>query len=619
MTLWTLLACLLCLVPVSDAYYRRGPSYGNNFGVPARNTSFDYVVVGGGTAGLAVAARLAEDPSITVAVIEAGGFYEVDNGNTSVVPNLGLIYTSPLLITQYAYPTVDWSLLTTNQTGLLGQRYHYARGRTLGGTSALNSLVYHRGTIGFHDMWADLVDDHSYAFDQMIPFFRKSTHYTPPQMDKRPANTSVPDPSDTTYGHEAGPLEIGYINWPLPFGSWAQIAFDEMGFERISDFNHGVLTGKHQYLTQCVDPEMKRSSSQASYLDWALDSGRENLILYPRTLAKRIVFDSELRATGIEVSTMGVPYLINATSELVISGGAIQTPQLLMVSGIGPAAHLTNHSIPVLIDHPGVGQNLWDHMLFTLTHRVNLQSGSQLNNPLFRSQAINDYRTSATGPMSNTGFDFVAWEKLPPKSRANLSQKALADLATFPSDWPELEFIIGDAQIPSRPLENFASVIGALVAPLSRGSITLSSRDTSDPPIFDPAWLTHPTDKEVAIQAFQRCRAVFNTSALAPILLDGPQGEAVPGSEAVQTDEEILAYIQQSATTVYHAAGTAKMGRSDDKMAVLDSMARVRGAKALRVVDASAFPVLLPGHPQGTIYALAEKIAQDILDSRSDL
>jgi choline dehydrogenase len=603
----------LLALPVS-AYYRPGPSYGNNFGVPVRNATYDYVVVGGGTAGLALASRLAENGSYSVAVIEAGGFYEVDNGNTSVVPNLGLIYTSPLLLFKDAYPTVDWGIVTTNQTGLVGQQYHYGRGRTLGGTSALNSLVYHRGTYGFHQQWANLVEDPSYEFDNMLPYFQRSATYTAPQMDKRPANASVPKPASNAYSDDGGPLEIGYINWPLPFGSWAKLAFDELGFESISDFNHGILTSKHQYLTQCVDPDMKRSSSQASYLDWALDSQRQNLITYTRTLAKRIVFDGDLRATGVEVTTMGIPYLINATREVIVSGGAINSPQLLMVSGIGPAETLSSLSIPVLIDHPGVGQNLWDHVLFTLTHQVNVQGGTRLNIPEVFQQAQTDYKNNATGPMSNTGFDFVAWEKLPAESRANLSEQALSDLDSFPSDWPELEFIIGDAQIPTDPdlYHSYASVIGGLIAPLSRGNVTITSADTSDLPVFDPAWLTHPTDREVAVQAFRRCRAVFNTTALRPVLI-GP--EVVPGAD-VQTDEEILAYIEQSATTIYHAAGTCKMGSNTDPMAVLDSKARVRGAKALRVVDASSFPLLLPGHPQGTIYALAEKIAEDILLGR---
>ncbi|ETN44713.1 uncharacterized protein HMPREF1541_10383 [Cyphellophora europaea CBS 101466] len=600
------------LIDIADAYYRTGPSYGNNFGVPVRNASYDYVIVGGGTSGLAMAARLAENGSYTVAVIEAGGFYGVDNGNISVVPNLGLIYTSPLLVLKDAYPTVDWGITTTNQTGLMGQQYHYGRGRTLGGTSALNSLVYHRGTYGFHQRWAELVGDSSYEFDNMLPYFRRSAHYTPPQMDKRSENASLPEPSPDAYDEHGGPLEIGYINWPLPFGSWAQLAFDEMGFERISDFNHGILKDKHQYLTQCVDPDMKRSSSQASYLDWAIDSQRQNLITYTRTLAKRIIFDSELRATGVEVTTMNIPYLINATKEVIVSAGAIHSPQLLMVSGIGPAATLQNFSIPVLVDHPGVGQNLWDHVLFTITHQVNVQGGSLLNIPSVFQEAVVNYKANATGPLSNTGFDFVAWEKLPAAFRANLSDQAGDDLASFPSDWPELEFIIGDAQAADGNLNSYASVIGGLVAPMSRGFVSISSPDTSDLPIFDPGWLSHPTDKEVAVQSFRRCRQVFNTTAIQPVLI-GP--EAVPGPD-VQTDEEILAYIQQSATTIYHAAGTCKMGTDNDTMAVLDSRARVRGTKGLRVVDASSFPVLLPGHPQGTIYALAEKIAEDILSSR---
>ena len=457
-----------------------------------------------------------------------------------------------------------------------------------------------------------MVDDSSYTFENLLPYFRKSMHYTPPpQIGKRPGNASVPTPNPEAYSPDGGPLEVGYINYPLPFGSWTKLAFQEMGFNETTDFNHGELVDKYQYVTQTIAPDMTRSSSQASYLDWAVASARQNLQTYTRTLAKRIVFDSNMTATGVEVTTLGVPYTISATKEVILSGGAIHSPQLLMVSGIGPAETLQNLSVPVLKNLPGVGRNLWDHVLFTITYRVNLQQGGSLQNPLNFILAATEYATNRTGILSNTGFDFVAWEKLPPSSRANLSASALSDLASFPSDWPELEFIIGDASNPN-DTNSYSSVIGALVAPLSRGYVTITSNDTEDLPIFNPNWLSHPTDQAVAIQAFRRCRAVFNTSAIQPVLIGE---EFVPGA-TVQTDEEILAFIQKSATTVYHASCTCKMGVEGDEMAVIDSRARVFGTRGLRVVDAGSLPMLLPGHPSATIYALAEKIAGDILGGR---
>jgi choline dehydrogenase len=457
-----------------------------------------------------------------------------------------------------------------------------------------------------------MAKDSSYEFENFLPYFRKSVHYTPPQTEKRPANASVPEPNPESYSSNGGPLEVGYINYPLPFGSWTKLAFEELGFNETSDFNHGELVGKYQYLTQTIAPDMTRSSSQASYLDWQIHSARQNLQTYTRTLAKRIIFN-QTTATGVEVTTFGIPYIISATREVILSAGAIQSPQLLMVSGIGPRQTLEDLSISVLVDLPGVGQNLWDHVLFPVTHKVNLQQLGSLTNPLNYLSAAAAYRANRTGPLTNTGFDFVAWAKLPTANLANLSQPAQNDLSSFPSDWPTLEFIIGDASNPNDTEGNsYSSVIGALVSPLSRGNITILSNDTSDLPLFNPDWLSHPTDQEVAVQAFKRCREVFATSALAPVLIGD---ELIPGV-AIQTDEQILQFLKAATTSVYHAACTCKMGTRGDEMAVIDSRARVFGVEGLRVVDASSFPVLVPGHPMATIYALAEKIAADILGGR---
>ena len=459
-------------------------------------------------------------------------------------------------------------------------------------------------------MWADLVNDSSYIFSNLLPYFAKGVHYTPPQTNKRPANASVPSPPPGTYSSNGGPLEVGYINGPLPWGSWTKLAFEELGFKVLPDFNSGQLLGT-QYTPQTIAPDMTRSSSQASFLDAAIASGRQNLLTYVRTMAKRILFDANKKATGVQVTTYGVPYIISARKEVILSAGAIMSPQLLMVSGIGPSATLEKFNIPVISDLLGVGQNLWDHMLFMVTYRVNVQGGGRLNNPVNAFAATAEYQQNRTGPLTNTGFDYIAWEKLPAANRARLSAQARSDLAQFPSDWPELEYIVGDGNNPMDD-NSYGSIIGALVAPLSRGNVTIRSADTTDLPIFNPNWLAAKTDQEVAIQAFHRCRAVLNATSLKPVLI-GPEFQ--PGAK-VQTDAEILAYIQESATTVYHAACTCKMGTSNDTMAVLDSKARVFGVSGLRVVDASAFPILPPGHPSSTIYMLAEKIADDILMGR---
>lgn len=401
-------------------------------------------------------------------------------------------------------------------------------------------------------MWADLVNDTSYQWDSFISFFRKSAHYTSPDIAKRTANASVPMPLNGTFDPEGGPLEVGYVNFPLQFGSWTKLAFQEMGFKMLADMDSGELIGA-QYTTQTIAPDMTRSSSQASYLSAAFASGRQNLIVYTRTSAKRILFDSNQKAYGVQVSTFGVPYTISASQEIVVSAGAVRSPQLLMVSGVGPAVTLQQLSIPVVVDLPGVGQSMWDHVLFPITYQVNVQGVGRLNSPANLYAVTQEYLENRTGQLTNSGFDFVAWEKLPNASRQALGGDALKELDQFPADWPELEFIIGDATIPTND-NSYASVIGALVAPLSRGYVTINSTDTDIAPVFNPRWLESTTDQKVAVQSFKRCRAVFETNAIKPVLIGD---EVVPG-KAIQSDEQILRYIKQSATTVYHASCTCK-------------------------------------------------------------
>jgi choline dehydrogenase-like flavoprotein len=243
-----------------------------------------------------------------------------------------------------------------------------------------------------------------------------------------------------------------------------------------------------------------------------------------------------------------------------------------------------------------------------------------VGNPAALAQALLDYTLYAKGPLTSNVADFIGWEKMPEKYRSTWSESTREALSQFPEDWPEVEHIsgngwIGDFGWPAidRPhdMRQYATDLGAMVAPLSRGNVTIFGRDTLVQPRINPNWLTHPADQELAISWYRRIREVWDTPAMRSIRTDGEK-EAFPGREH-QTDEEILEVIRKSLVTVWHPACTNKMGTSDDKMAVIDNRARVFGVEGLRVVDASAFPLLPPGHPQTTIYALAEKIAADII------
>ncbi|KAL8706998.1 MAG: hypothetical protein Q9201_000046 [Fulgogasparrea decipioides] len=454
----------------------------HSFGTSGVNASFDYVVIGGGTAGLTIASRLSENPRLRVAVVEQGGFYELDNGNLSTVPAYCTAFagTNP---NDTNNPLVDWGFVTLPQAGASNRRLHYAQGKTLGGSSARNFMVYHRPTIGSLQQWAEAVGDDAYTFPRLLPFYQKSPHYNPPGFVS-PNSTNEQDPAAFTA--EGGPLQLK---------------------------SHGIATIK---------------------------------------------------------------------------------------------------------DLPGVGQNLWDHAFFPTLYPVNLPTNSAgLNDPTVQATAVSEYEQRRYGPLTIPAPGTLGWEKLPEPYRGNLSADARRALdSTFPSDWPELEFLPVTGTLSSQRNykmedpkngQNYASIFTALVAPLSRGNITLNSATMANSPLINPNWLTHPADVELAIAGFKRQRDFWRQLANVTV---GP--EKIPGT-MVQTDAQILNFIGEALAPVWHAAGTCKMGQRSDAMAVVDSSNKVLGVQNLRIVDASVFPLLPPGHPQSTVYALAEKLAAELL------
>ncbi len=287
-----------------------------------------------------------------------------------------------------------------------------------------------------------------------------------------------------------------------------------------------------------------------------------------------------------------------------------------MVSGIGPASTLNSYQIPVCADRPGVGQNLWDNTFSGPTYPVNVVTHNSLANPAVIGAAISEYNSQRTGILTNGGGDFLAFEKLPNGSISMATRQALDD--AYGPDWPDVEYLELDAyfgdQVLPPPAEtvgnNFVALLPGLTAPFSRGNVTIVSNDTSVLPVVSPNWLTDPRDQEVLLAAFRRMRQVWASNATQGVVT-GP--EAYPGAN-VTSDSDLLAAIQRSAQTIWHASATNKMGMVNDSMTVVDSHARVVGVQGLRVVDASAFPFLPPGQPQSMVYALAEKISQNILD-----
>ena len=274
-----------------------------------------------------------------------------------------------------------------------------------------------------------------------------------------------------------------------------------------------------------------------------------------------------------------------------------------MIKGIGPRSTLAKYNITVISDLAGVGQNLWDQILFPVTQMMNLPTAAQLiTDPRSTIQTQQEYTQEAAGPLSSQN-GFIAFEKVPSTLRKDFTPSALRQLASLPPDWPEVEYVCNSAKAPNGA--GLGIILAALPGPFSRGSITIRSADISTPPVIDLGWLSDPNnvDAQVAVAAFKRIRQAW--SSITNITI-GP--ELAPGP-AIQSDTDILAYIRNATTTIYHAAGTCAMGRQGDSKAVVDSSARVFGVKNLRVVDNSASPFAVPGHPQSTVYMLAEKIA----------
>jgi choline dehydrogenase len=305
---------------------------------------------------------------------------------------------------------------------------------------------------------------------------------------------------------------------------------------------------------------------------------------------------------------------------VILSASVWHTPQLLMVSGVGPAAVLNEHHIPIIKDLPGVGQNIHDTCnIGGPSWEVSGTGFTTWQEPTKMHSAITQLLQNHTGPLTNIGLDMGAFEKLPPSSRSTLSATALAALAQWPPDWPELEYSLTASShellSSSNTGSQHASLGILLVAATSRGNLTLRSASNAYAPIINPNWLSTQTDREVALAAYKRGRAAFS-STIGALRDSGVVGvkEVFPG-ENVTTDAHLLeVIIQKGLSPIHHASASCMMGKAENPMAVVDSRGRIFGTQRLRVVDASSFPFTLPGHTMGVVYGHAEKLVQDVLD-----
>jgi len=284
--------------------------------------------------------------------------------------------------------------------------------------------------------WADAVNDSSYTFDEVLPYYKQSVQFTPPNTQIRASNATATY-NKTAFEENGGPLQVSYANYAMPFSSWMKLGMEAIGIKEKDDFNSGSLIGA-QYCTSTIDPSNElRSSSQASFLTKITPS---TLTTYSNTLAKKVIFNNQKKAIGVEVNgLLGNTVTLHASKEVIISAGAFQSPQLLMVSGVGPSDMLKEHGIKVVADRPGVGQNMWDHPFFAPTYRVQVDTATNVANDILYDAGSVVGEFLKTGPLTNPIADYLAWEKIPQFLRSQFSQSSQNSLKQFPSDWPEAE------------------------------------------------------------------------------------------------------------------------------------------------------------------------------------
>ena len=528
---------------------------------------FDYVVVGAGSAGCAIAARLSEDASVTVGLIEAGG----RDVNPWIHIPVGYFKTMH-------NPVVDWRYKTAPDPGLNGRRLEWPRGKVLGGSSALNGLLYIRGQAQDYDHWRQL-GNAGWGWDSVLPYFKRS------EAQERGA--------DDLHGAD-GPLAVSDMRAHRTLCDKFIEAAVAAGIPRNNDFNGPDQEGIGYY--QLTMKNGLRCSSATAYLKPA--RRRPNLSIVTYALTRRLVL-SQGRAVGVEIERDGMVETIGARREVILAAGAIGSPQILQLSGIGPGALLQEHGIAVACDLPGVGENLQDHLQARAVYQVTEPTLNDEVNSLFGQMKIGvEFLLRRAGPMTMGASQVGAFAKTRP------------DLET-----PDIQFHIQplSSQSPGHGLDRFSAFTSSVcqLRPESRGSVRIVSSDPRKHPEIVANYLATDRDRQVSVEGVRVGRRIAAASPLAEIVT----AEREPGP-AAQSDDEILAWIRDRATTIYHPAGTCKMGQ--DKTAVVDERLQVRGISGLRVADASIMPTIVSGNTNAPAIMIGEKLADMVSeDARS--
>ena len=528
---------------------------------------FDYIVVGGGSGGCVLAARLSEDPSVSVALIEAG---PVDRNILIHVPaGLALLAQTK---------AANWNFDTVPQKGLNGRTGWQPRGKVLGGSSSVNAMVYIRGHRADYDHWA-AEGNEGWSYDEVLPYFRRAEH-----------NERIAD----DYHGQGGPLNVMDLRCPNRYVQSFIDAGREAGFPVNDDFNGAEQEGVGAY--QVTHRNGERCSAAKAYLTPNL--GRPNLEVFTEAHTARILFEGR-RATGVEFRRAGRLEQIGARHEVLMAAGALQTPQLLMLSGVGPAAELGRHGIGVIHDLPGVGQNLHDHLdavQVVVAPQLKETFGVTPGGILRVLKAIPQWRNHRRGILTTNFAEAGGFLKSQPS-------EPIPDL--------QLHFVIAKLVDHGRKTVLGHGLSGhvCVLRPRSRGSVTLSSRDPMAAPRIDPNFLDHPDDLRRMVRGFRLMRGLFNQPALARL-----GGKEHPRSAHATTDAEIEQFIRSYADTIYHPVGTCRMGPGP--MDVVGADLRIHGLEGIRVVDASMMPRIIGGNTNAPTIMVAEKAADIIKAAR---